>query len=113
MENKILSTLELNGLIREKAVENEAFRLALLSDPKKTLEEELGVEIPEDIKIEVHVENMKSLHLIIPPAQTDELTDEDLEGVAGGVAQTPRVVAMYAVRPLDNKRGIGWLLPLK
>ncbi len=109
MENQILSTLELNELIGKKAAEDEAFRLALLSDPKAALEKELGVVIPEDIKIEVHVESMKSLHLIIPPANTDELTDDDLESVAGGAASfRPDVIMMYAVRPpSDFKKGGG------
>lgn len=120
MENKILSTLELNELIVQKAAEDEGFRLALLSDPKSALEKELGVVIPEDIKIEVHVESMKALHLIIPAAHTDELTDDDLDAIAGGVAAKPGGPAMmYAVRPhFDPTKGnqsgsTGWIVPLR
>lgn len=118
MENKILSTLELNELIGQKAAEDEGFRLSLLSDPKSALEKELGVVIPEEMKIEVHVESMKSLHLIIPAAHTDELTDDDLDAVAGGVAAKPggsEMKIMYAVRPqgpsIGNRSGYtGWIV---
>ncbi len=117
MENKILSTLELNELISQKAAEDEAFRLALLSDPKLALEKELGVTIPEDIKIEIHVESMKALHLIIPAAQTDELTDDELGAVAGGSSLNLKgPVMMYAVRPPSDfhiKGSTAWAIATK
>lgn len=110
METKVLSTLELNEVIAKKAGEDEAFRLALLSDPKSALEKELGVAFPEDTKVEVHVENIKVLHLIIPAENTDELTDDQLEGVAGGITlqQPGKMIMMYGV-PLHGRPG--WKIP--
>ena len=86
MEEKLLSNLELNQVIAEKASENEEFKLALLNDPRAAIEKEFNVVFPEDVKVEVHVESSKVLHLIIPAASTEELTDDQLEDVAGGVA---------------------------
>lgn len=108
MEEKILSTLELNEVIAKKAGEDEAFRLALLSDPKLALEKELGMAFPEDTKVEVHVENIKVLHLIIPAGNADELTDDQLEGVAGGVAAKPDMRLAYGV-PIHGRTG--WKIP--
>ncbi|MGI6647524.1 MAG: NHLP leader peptide family RiPP precursor [Bacillota bacterium] len=87
MEEKILSTLELNELIVKKARENEEFRLALLHDPKLAIAKEFGVVFPDNTKVEVHVESPRVLHLIIPAGNADELTDDQLEDVAGGALQ--------------------------
>lgn len=106
MEEKVLSTLELNQLIAQKASENEEFRLALLNDAKAALIKEFDVEFPENTRVEVHVEDLNVLHLVIPAAKTDELTDDQLEDVAGGTASRPLVVCAYGVRPPGG--GIGW-----
>ena len=60
-------------------------------------EEHLGVKLPESLKITAHAESENSLHFVIPqtPAQKlDELSDEELEKVAGGV--TPTVTLIVA-----------------
>jgi hypothetical protein len=110
MEDKLLSNLEINQLIAKKASENEEFKLALLNDPKAAIEKEFKVTFPEDIKVEVHVESSKVLHLIIPAANTDELTDDQLEDVAGGVAafNPGGAVMAYGVQ---IPGGNGWRWP--
>lgn len=111
METKDLSTLELNQLVAQKASENEEFRLALLNDPKSAMEKEFEVTFPEDTTIQVHVENIQELHLIIPAQKTDELSDDQLEDVAGGVMSNPgTMVVAYGV-PAPG--GILWRLPSK
>lgn len=117
MESKVLSTLELNQLIAQKAGENEEFRLALLNDPKSALKKEFEVEFPEDTKVEVHVESKKVLHLIIPAGSADELNDDQLEDVAGGVARKPGLgggmIMMYGV-PYPGLPGRpGWNWPIR
>lgn len=116
MEDKLLSNLEINQLIAKKASENEEFKFSLLNDPKAAIEKEFKVTFPEDIKVEVHVESSKVLHLIIPAASTDELTDDQLEDVAGGVRplilQPGTVICKYGV-PFPGG-GFGWNLdPLR
>lgn len=113
MEITELTTLEVNQIIREKANENEEFRLALLNDPKSVFEKEFGVIVPEDINIQVHLENSKVLHLIIPATNADELSDEELEGVAGGTLPSDSrvITTLYAVYS-NNKESI-WRMNLK
>lgn len=111
METKNLSTLELNELIAAKASENEDFRLALLSDPKSALEKEFEVAFPEGTAIQVHVESSQELHLVIPAAKTDELSDDQLEDVAGGVSAHPgNMVVAYGI---SNPGGLLWKWPKK
>lgn len=114
METNVLSTLELNQLIAQKASESEEFRLALINDPKSALKNEFEVVFPEDTKVEVHVESSKVLHLIIPAANTDELTDDQLEDVAGGVmAFNPGgAVVAYGVQRPGGGPGTGWNWPI-
>lgn len=66
------------------AMEDADFRAKLLSDPKAALAEVAGLEFPEGVKLVVHEETADTLHMVIPPAIPDELTDEQLEAVAGG-----------------------------
>ncbi|MGI6647523.1 MAG: NHLP leader peptide family RiPP precursor [Bacillota bacterium] len=116
MEEKILSTLELNEVIAQKARENEEFRLALLNDPKAAIAKEFGVLLPDNTKVEVHVESPRVLHLIIPAGNADELTDDQLEDVAGGaltdllklIDPGKMVIVAYGV-PYPG--GSGWKWP--
>ncbi len=64
---------------------NPAFKQRLLADPAGTLQAE-GLELPEGIKVSA-VENNAEQFTFVIPAQPAELTDEMLDGVAGGQAQ--------------------------
>jgi len=110
METKNLTTIEVNQLIAERASENEEFRLALLSDPKAALEKEFSVTFPEQTKVEVHVESTKELHLIIPAGNIDELSDDQLEDVAGGINNTGSLspICAYGV---PSPLGPSWRWP--
>ncbi|KUO78714.1 MAG: hypothetical protein APF81_20170 [Desulfosporosinus sp. BRH_c37] len=79
-----LTTFELNEKIAKRAIEKEEFRAALLSNPKKALENEFGVIIPDNLQIKIHQETKNTLHLIVPELDTLELTDDQLNQVAGG-----------------------------
>ena len=87
-----LTTYELNFLIGKRADEKEEFRAALLSDPKKALEKEFAVVIPDNIKIELHEERKNTMHLIVPMSAKDtlDLTEDQLEQVSGGVSHNPQ-----------------------
>ena len=71
----------LQQIVEKCAVEPD-FRQQLISDPKATISEELGITIPESITIQVHESDMQTFHLALPP---DPLLDEEqLEAISAG-----------------------------
>jgi len=62
------------------------FKKNILEDPKGMLEAQLGGKLPADVKIYVHEESPDTLHFSIPiaPSNVSELSDGDLQKVAGG-----------------------------
>ena len=77
---------ELETLIIERAWKDPDFRREFVSDPKGTIEKYSGQKLPSATKIEVHQEDANTMHMTIPmpPPNLNELTDADLERVAGG-----------------------------
>ena len=73
-------------LIIERAWKNPEFRQQFISDPKAMIEKYTGQKLPEAFKIVVHEEDANTMHVTIPiaPQQLSELSDDDLERVAGG-----------------------------
>ena len=61
---------------------DEGFKRKLLADPAATLKAE-GVELPAGLSIKALENTDKVFHLVIPAKPTD-LSDEDLDKVAGG-----------------------------
>jgi len=86
--NTPMTRRDLETKIIVKAWEDEEFRSRFLADPKVMFEERLGVKLPEALTITAHAEDARHLHLVIPAKpdiDLDELSDEDLEKVAGGI----------------------------
>jgi hypothetical protein len=77
---------DLETRLIEKAWKDPEFRRQVLSDPKGMLESYLGRKLPEGLKIHIHEEDANTLHFSVPPAPANvaQLSDEDLEKVAGG-----------------------------
>jgi len=79
---------QLEQLIIEKAMKDELFREQLKSDPKETIERELGFKIPASLNLTVLEEDPQTVFLVLPDRGgsllADELTEAELEGVAGG-----------------------------
>ena len=73
---------EMRMKIVGKAAEDAEFRARLLGDPKGAIGEELGVTIPASLSIEVHEEDDRTTHLILPPG--GKLSERDLVNVSGG-----------------------------
>lgn len=67
-----------------KAAQDDAFREALIKDPKGTIQAHLGTSLPEGFTINIVENTATELTLVIPPKLTEELSDEALEAVAGG-----------------------------
>ncbi|MYA95881.1 MAG: NHLP leader peptide family natural product precursor [Nitrospinae bacterium] len=69
--------------IVEKSALDGDFRQRLLSDPKSAISEELGVTIPDSMKVVVHESDMQTVHLALPPDAN--ITEEQLEAVSAGL----------------------------
>lgn len=59
-----------------------AFKQQLISNPVSTLKQE-GIDVPEGLSMTV-LENSDTLMNLVIPVKPDELSDEQLEGAAGG-----------------------------
>lgn len=67
----------------KKAMQDEAFRASVLKDPKGTIKKEFGITLPDNFSVKALEEDASTMTLFIPPHQS-ELSDEDLDNVAGG-----------------------------
>ena len=76
---------EITQLIADFARKDPSYRQALLADPKKVLEAQMQQKIPDNVKVKVVEETPDTVYLIAPyVAAAGELSDSDLERVAGG-----------------------------
>lgn len=77
----------------EKSLQDEDFRERLLENPRVTMEQELGVRLPEEVRVVAVEETADTIYLVLPrtsPAggEGGELSDRELETVAGGDAES-------------------------
>jgi hypothetical protein len=72
-----------------RTMKDEALRREILRNPKAVIERELGIKLPAGMTVQVHVNTPDTLHIVLPAdvdaAAVQELSDEDLEIVAGGM----------------------------
>ena len=82
---------DLEALLISKAMADEAFKSELISNPKAVIAREIGQELPDGVEIEVLESTPKKLYLVLPlkveseEIPTEELSDKELEAVAGGL----------------------------
>ena len=81
-----ISRGEINDIIAGFATRNPGYRKALLADPKKALAKQMNQELPDFLKVKVVQDTADTIHLVLPhvPQEGEELSDADLETVAGG-----------------------------
>jgi hypothetical protein len=81
-----------------KAWRDASFRDALLQDPAAALQQELGITLPADVSIRVEAEDAHTQYIVLPHLLSDlELSDEQLEQVAGGEGLVAMAVSMVAI----------------
>jgi len=79
-----LQSTSFRARLAARALEDETFLRDLLANPRVTVEREcsllLGkpVRLPEDLRVEVHQESSRVLHLVIPEGVAPAEQDHDL-----------------------------------
>ena len=75
---------EVQDLLAKFAVENPKYRQALINDPKAIIEKQLNTSLG-GAKVKAVVETADTTYVVVPHvAGEGELSDSDLEKVAGG-----------------------------
>ena len=79
---------EIERRLIEKSLADNAFRQRLLEDPRATMEQELGVRLPEEVQVRAVEETADTIYLVLPSSSSlgegGELSDRELGAVAGG-----------------------------
>lgn len=72
--------------VQRMAVTDEEFRQELLQNPNTAIGKLAGEELPEDFRVKV-IENdpQYAATFVLPPMVSEELSDADLDAVAGGL----------------------------
>jgi hypothetical protein len=75
---------QVQDLVGKFAIENPKYRTALLSNPKALIEKQLNTSLG-DVTVKAVAESADVVYIIVPHAAAEgELSDADLERVAGG-----------------------------
>jgi len=78
-----LTYQELSNAIIAQSVKDPSFRKEFMADPTATFKKYAGQDI--GCKVYVHEITEKEMHFVLPPAIGEgELSDDDLEKIAGG-----------------------------
>jgi hypothetical protein len=75
------------GQVVARAWSDDAYKQRLLSDPRTVLAE-AGLPVPANLQVQVHEATSTHLHLVLPPPLQDEMSDGELDQVAGGAGQS-------------------------
>lgn len=77
---------EMQDLLSKFAGESPEYRKALLDDPRSVVAQQFQIQIPGHVRLKVVEDSADTIHVVLPHAVESgaELSDADLEAVAGG-----------------------------
>jgi Nitrile hydratase, alpha chain len=100
------SRAEVERRLIQRSLQDEEFRQRLLADPKGTMEHELGSRLPESVEVRAVEETPEIIYLVLPSAsplgEGVELSDQDLEQVAGGVGERTELTDCLPPSPCSS-----------
>ena len=99
---------ELRAELIGKAAADDGFRSKLVEDPKATIKDALGIDLPDSVAVEVHEESATAAHLVLPPSPA--LTEADLEGIAAGHTSVYPAEHEHKVSPGGGANSVGYFL---
>jgi hypothetical protein len=104
-----LTRHDLEAKIVKRCWEDEGFRKEFTADPAGVFVKHLHVPAASLPKIVVHEETTGSWHIVLPPkpANTGELSEADLENVAGGTT-LPVVLTLTVNASVNVSLDHGW-----
>jgi len=89
---------------------DEAFKKRFVSEPGKVLDEE-GFDVPEGLKIKVIENSPNEMNIVLPAnPESAELSDSEMDQVAGGAAFRPGTIRRIALptRDQNSKNCVPW-----
>ena len=97
---------EVEAMVLAKVVEDAAFAARLKADPKVALSEMFETKLPANLNVHVFQETPSDLMIRLPIVATDEISEKELEGVAGGLCSPFFIKAGVALAPALIKGGL-------
>ncbi|PKK88273.1 MAG: hypothetical protein CVV64_19580 [Candidatus Wallbacteria bacterium HGW-Wallbacteria-1] len=89
VEHSEIKPTDMAMAIQVRADKDPEFRKILLEDPELAIRKALNVSIPPKMKMHIHENTPHTFHIVLPQmASENELSDRDLELVAGGKGDT-------------------------
>jgi hypothetical protein len=81
-----LSRGQINELVAGFAARNPSYREALLRDPRRVIEKQFNMHLPDGLTVKAVAETSDTVYVVVPfvPKTGQELSDDALELVAGG-----------------------------
>ena len=76
---------DIEAMVLAKVVEDPAFATRLKADAKAALAEMFETKLPDTMNVQVFQETPSDLMIRLPIVVTDEVSEKELEGVAGGL----------------------------
>ena len=83
----IVSRKDVREALVRTALKDEFFRDSLVANPKLAVERALGTKLPEDMEVVVLQDADDKMFIVLPmqlPFETGDLSDAELEKIAGG-----------------------------